>query len=427
MAKTYGTGIWDDMHYYFEGYNDHMMHASILFDGHIDEVALTKAYSQVADVLPILKSVFKFTNKKSYWQEMDAFNPADWVKIKNSENFEEEVDAFLCKKIEQGVEAQMKLLIVRGENKDAMGILLNHQVMDGACFKKTVNMLADTYTKLLSDPNYKLILVNKDRNFGQMYKDMNLATKLKVWTMFKQSSSVKDKTGFPFETMDKSKMSPRINKYRLSSEKFLQIKAYGKANGYSINDMLMACYIMSLFDILNMPKDENLELDMIIDLRRYIKDPDSLGFSNYVSTTRCTQNKLECPTLKGTLLQFKEKNTVTMANMPGHSGVSRLFLGFALFGFKKAHQVVLSNFNNPLIATSNIGIVKFNNFGSLKIEDCYMTGSIKIPPYMQLALTTFNNAITFTMAQWSTDADRKFIAKFFEIFGSYLNEMADMK
>ncbi|MFI3229845.1 MAG: condensation domain-containing protein [Bacillota bacterium] len=427
MTKTYGTGIWDDMHYYFEGYNDHMMHASMHFDGHIDEVVLTKAYSQLTAVLPILKSVFKFTDKQSYWQEMDKYNPADWIQIKNSENFEEEVDAFLCKKIEQGAEAQMKILIVRGKDKDAMGIILNHQVMDGACFKKAVNMLADTYTKLLSDPNYKLVFVDKDRSFKQIYKDMDLATKLKVWTMFQQSSSVKGKTGFPFETMDKSKMSPYINKYRLSSDKFLQIKAYGKANGYSINDMLMACYIMSLFDILNMPKDENLELDMIIDLRRYIKDPDSLGFSNYVSTTRCTQNKMECPTLKETLMQFKEKNTVTMSNMPGHSGVSRLFLGFGLFGFKKAHKVVLSNFNNPLIATSNIGIVKFNNFGALKFEDCYMTGSIKIPPYMQLALTTFNNAITFTMAQWSTDADRKFIAKFFEIFGGYLNEMADMK
>ncbi len=427
MSKIHSTGIWDNMHYFFEGYNDHMMHASLHFDSHIDEVVLTKAYGQIADVLPIIKSVFKFNSKTSYWEEMEAFNPTDWVKVKASTDQEKDVDDFLCVKIDQATEAQCKILIARSEKSDSMGILLNHQVMDGACFKKTVNMLADTYTKLLSDPNYKLVFVDKSRKFGQIYKDMNLATKLKVWTMFKQSSSVKDKTGFPFETMDKSMMRPVINKFKLDSDKFLKIKAYGKANGYSINDMLMACYIMALFDILNMPNDENLELDMIIDLRRYIKDPDNLGFSNYVSTTRCTQNKNECPTLKQTLVQFKEKNTKTMANMPGHSGVSRLFLGFGLFKFPKTHQLVLSNFNNPLVATSNIGIVKFNNFGTLKLEDCYMTGSIKIPPYMQLALTTFNNAITFTIAQWSTDNDRKVIAKFFEIFGGYLNQMVEMK
>lgn len=44
-------------------------------------------------------------------------------------------------------------------------------------------------------------------------------------------------------------------------------------------------------------------------------------------------------------------------------------------------------------------------FGDLTTEDTFITGSIKKAPYIQLALTTYNNEITFTVALYANEED----------------------
>ena len=85
--------------------------------------------------------------------------------------------------------------------------------------------------------------------------------------------------------------------------------------------------------------------------------------------------------------------------------------------------MVAAAFNNPLVAISNIGILDAKNlkFGDLTTEDTFITGSIKKAPYIQLALTTYNNEITFTVALYANEEDLLTVKKFFDNMDKYFS------
>ena len=74
-------------------------------------------------------------------------------------------------------------------------------------------------------------------------------------------------------------------------------------------------------------------------------------------------------------------------------------------------------FVNPSLALTNIGIIDKNRlvFDNVNIEDAFITGSIKYYPYFQLALTSFNDSITFTISIYGKERDRQQILNFFSL------------
>lgn len=75
-----------------------------------------------------------------------------------------------------------------------------------------------------------------------------------------------------------------------------------------------------------------------------------------------------------------------------------------------------------MIGMTNIGIIDSDRiiFGKTPIEDSLITGSIKYPPYFQLALTTYNNSITFSVNLYGSKDDMDLIQKFFVLLDNEL-------
>ena len=103
-------------------------------------------------------------------------------------------------------------------------------------------------------------------------------------------------------------------------------------------------------------------------------------------------------------------------------GLSTLNTIFKFLPFATVRKLIKRRFINPLIAITNIGIIDSEklSFGKTPIGDAFMTGSIKYPPYFQLALSSFNNTITFSINLYGSERDREFIRKFFEILDQEL-------
>ena len=75
---------------------------------------------------------------------------------------------------------------------------------------------------------------------------------------------------------------------------------------------------------------------------------------------------------------------------------------------------------------SNIGIINPMEFGfnGLTLVGAFYSGAIKYKPYMQLALTTFQNEITFTVGIRGNDKDAEIFQKFMEEIIAELKEFA---
>ena len=79
-------------------------------------------------------------------------------------------------------------------------------------------------------------------------------------------------------------------------------------------------------------------------------------------------------------------------------------------------------FKNPLIGVSNIGIIDEKRFAfdGAEVGDVYMTGSVKYPPYMQLAISTFRNTVTHTVAVYGTRKDHEMFDKMLKYYNNEL-------
>jgi NRPS condensation-like uncharacterized protein len=71
-------------------------------------------------------------------------------------------------------------------------------------------------------------------------------------------------------------------------------------------------------------------------------------------------------------------------------------------------------FINPPIAMTNIGVIDKSRliFDNIEITGAFMTGSIKYKPYFQLALTTFDDEVTFSINFHGTQQDKQRIQSF---------------
>ncbi len=67
------------------------------------------------------------------------------------------------------------------------------------------------------------------------------------------------------------------------------------------------------------------------------------------------------------------------------------------------------SYDNPPLAMSNIDIIDRSrlSFDGINITDAFMTGSIKYRPYFQLAVSTFDEQITLSVAFHGTQADQE--------------------
>ncbi|MEG1963324.1 MAG: WS/DGAT domain-containing protein [Clostridia bacterium] len=422
MKNTYKMELWDMMQSFFKDYNDHMMHAAYYFDGKMDVEALKKAVEATFKYVPVITCRFITNSYRGYWEQLDSYNINEIVTFKESKNLED-VEKFICDIIDETKGPQIKMQVIRVDGKDTLAVLFNHMVCDGAGFKKYIQMLSQFYTGYLNDKNFTpQFTVSQERSFKHFFKSFTVKEQLKLLGMGEYGQPNDKKKGFPFENVDTNTLPSRVVKHKISAETFAQMKAWGKANNATINDIIVACYIRALTDKIG---KHAMEVDCIVDLRRYLKDKEVIGFTNFVSKMICSIGEDIGADIKETVVKVHNNLEDAKNNYPGCSGLSKLRLGYSLFTYAIAKKVVRKRYNNPLVAISNIGIIPESDyvFGKLKIADAYMTGSIKRNPFIQLALTTFHNEITMTFAIYGTENDCIVAKEVLQAIDSYANQI----
>lgn len=423
MGKRMKSELWDNMQRFMAMYNDHMVHYYNKTDGEFDIDVLKLAIGKAVDLAPILKSKFVVRFTKPVWEEIDGFTVDDIFEFEEGDDSWENVEKFLVQVIDEEAGPQVRFKLFRKDGKDTFCMVINHMTFDGQAIKEWLGILAKYYTKLLKDRDFVITdYVNGDRSFGQLFKHFTFAEKLKANTRFAHGKMPDEMIGFPYSKKNRYALEPHIMRHKLSAEDFEKIKEVGKRNHMTLNDIILAVYSRSLADLI--PLDQvPLDVDCILDLRRYLPDGHTEGLTNFVTKIICPVDNYKNESIFSTIAQVNQNMAAAKGDYPGLGGLPQLRFGYWILPHPIAKKVVAAAFNNPLVAISNIGIMdaKTLKFGDLTTEDTFITGSIKKAPYIQLALTTYHSEITFTVALYANEEDLVTVKKFFDNMDKYFS------
>ena len=118
----------------------------------------------------------------------------------------------------------------------------------------------------------------------------------------------------------------------------------------------------------------------------------------------------------------KKKN---LFPFPGFNMIVKIDILFRLIPYSMLKKLFKKIFKNTTITMTNIGIIDENKllFGNMKIEDAFITPSIryKNPPSFQMAVSTFNDRMTFSINMYGSESDKNKINDFFNVFSKEIS------
>lgn len=416
--KRYKAETWDIMQFMFGKFNDHQLHCVIEFDNHIDENCLKKAVYMSTWVFPLVTCRFVEKHSPPYWESCN-FTTDDFVKIVETENVHEEIEKCIVQKTYTFKGPQLKINIIRSNTYDCLCIIINHMLCDAAGFKDYLYIVSSIYSNLKSNPAYTPNFQISSRSVKQVLDNFGDLDKVKIFFSSSQLSKYK---GDVYFTLEGDNNSSFIVIHKITENRFKFIKKYAEETKTTINDIVLAAYIRALHKELHC---SHIALPCPVDLRRYIPERKAEGICNLTSNMVCDIGKDIGKDYKETLLKVKKSMEHEKKSFSCLKGPMMLEIIFSILPYKFAKSLVSKTFHNPPIAMTNIGIIdeKRLSFYGTKIKDAYITGSIKYKPYFQVALTTFNNKMTFSINFYGTQKDKEKIHSFLQTLDDELPKL----
>lgn len=425
--------MWDRMQHVMERYNDHMIHGYFRYDGQFDIGVLRKAVALFIDKVPVLRSVYKAHFFDAYWRVVENPDMEKIVQFEEVTDADAAAHAFLTRKIDECKETQLYIKIFRQDGKDTFAILFNHMCMDGGDFKEMMAVLSALYNDILAGGDGSSVNIKTGtRSERQLFREFSKEENEKYSKLLSYSKKQKDKIKFPYSDMKRKNLKPAIMLAKLGKEEMAAAKAAGKARGITVNTMLFTCFFRAVHRLIDIGKDQALGVPCMVDLRtRYISSGKSEGFCNLTSMVVPNIGSDIGETLLDTAALLSESfaELFKKDNFPGLHGLILLDKVFEIAPYKIAKFLIGTFFKNPLIGISNIGIIdeKGVTFGGMAPVDAWMTGSIKYPPYIQLSTTTYRGEMTFQIASYVNDEDKKTVDKFYGYLLDEFRQFAELK
>ena len=422
MKKRLKAEMWDKMQYLFRNYYDRMMHCVLFYDGPVDEDALKRALEFQISEGPVLHSRYHNNFVKPYWTVMD-WKLEDAFTATDTDDIQAAATAFLEQRIPIESNVQIRIGLFRQGTRRALAFVVNHMCFDGGDLKYFVTQLARNYSVLVKGEG-ELAIKRGTRAYDAVYSGMSEEDRKKAKSLYRNISEVKSKHVFPL-TEKRAEDVNRIIKRKLSAEKFAELRAAGKKHGFTVNDLLLAVYIRSLRDIGVFKEGEALTVPCMVDLRRHMKEGGAeTGLTNHtgfmtVTVTGAGKDMREALDIVAAAMAANKKDRFL-----GLYSLPLLHLAYAVFPHFLSEIAIRLGYDNPLIGMSNIGSIKPAEYalGDTLPYDGFYTGAVKGKPYMQLALTTFEGEVTFTIAITGNEDDVRIAENFFDVFEKNVDE-----
>ncbi len=415
--------LWDKMHYLFRDFNDRMVHLELCYDFVPDIDALKKVIICFFEKAPVFHSSFSDNFLSPYWTVHD-YDMDEVLTVEYTDEPQKRADEFLVQYIPPESELQMKFALFVSGEKSILCIVENHMCMDGGDFKYFIKSLCGAYTRLVEEGESPVNLRTGTRSFDKVYDDYGYVEKRMAKNLYKNVCA-KDTHRFPLTPVS-IRDEPFIVRRKIDSDTFLRLKAVGKKRGATVNDMLLASYFFSLYELAGFNENESVTVSCAVDLRRHIHDLSDEGMTNHTAFMQCSVPRRGRDIFE--TLDFAVQSSEKFKNdkFMGLYGLPLLNLGYSILPHALSEEIIKIGYSNPLIAMSNIGILDCAALALCGHEptDGFMTGAVKYKPYALLSATTMRNVVTLSMCVKGNAKDRAITEKFFDIMEKNINTLA---
>ena len=427
LPKRIPAEICDRIQFFLRSNADQQMRFVIYLGQNIDVAVLRKAFRLTILSEPIFSYTYKEEKNQVYWQKQEAIDSTTLIDlVDNVKDVADEVNHFLTLTISPFDFPIVKARIIRAGKKDVLCINMNHTPTDGAGLKEFVKILACNYSKLILNPDYTCAAnIKGDRSIKQVTNSFTLSQKIQF---LKQGFKKPGKASTWAFNWNKS-VDDNQNQFvttRMSSEIFDKIKAFGKLNKATLNDLILAAFIRAF---LTTGPDNSITSKPIIvpvDLRKYIKPRHNSAICSLTGSLICNIGVDTGLTFKDTLEKVcKEMKYKKEIHAEMHMLAPQLMLA-KLVPYAKLKEKTMQHKMPPIPLVTNVGIISPSdiNFGGIHIDYSYITGAICYGNYFCMGYSSFNKEITFSIGFTGSNLQIQKVKMFLDSFKAELEKIS---
>ncbi len=420
MERRLTAELWDKMHYLFRDFNDRMVHVELNYDFVPDIDVLRKVIICAFEKVPVLHSKFMDNNFSTHWQVM-PYNINDIFEVSYPEDIREAADGFLTQYIPPESHIQMKVALFIKDGKSTLCFIENHMCMDGGDLKYFLESFCKNYNRYIDEGVSPIEYRTGSRSYDDVYSGFSKTETGVAQRLFKNINA-RDDHKFPL-TENNIRDASFIARKKFSEEKLPLLKAKGKELGATINELILASYFYSVYELAGYPESDKVMISNAIDLRRHMDSVEDKGFTNHTSWMQCAIPERGRDIFETVKYVVLSSNRFKKDKFMGLYGLPLLNFGYNILPHAASEEIIKIGYSNPLMAMSNIGILRPE---SLVLEgnepcDAFMSGAVKYKPFACLTVTSYKNVITLSMCVRGNDEDKKTVNKFFELMEKNIN------
>lgn len=389
------TGL-DRVNYLFKfGASNIQIQAVIAFDQDLDTDVLKKAVRLSLDAEPILRCQFIENDKQPYWQPFENPDEIQWFEFVQNDSRPAAIEQFL--KSPFYCEGQMlSVQLIRAKDNDTLCVKICHACSDAGGLKAYLQLLAEIYSSLLKDPQYKPE-PNRKRRLDQKSYFEALGIKDPLALLDPKAQALPATWAFPYHGVESKEIHNSMR--RFAGDSFERIIAFGKSHAVTINTIILTTFFRGMFQLVKPPAGDDREICVTMDLRGSFKTDPSQDICNLsVVMTPRTYRVEEEPfaetlqrvsksinELKHSQVELSRAVIIEAQGAMDYSQLRTLFQA-AIPQFIETGKV------SPTL--TNMGIINPLQFGQIPAGDAYLVPPTIYVPGFLLGVSTYNRTLT---------------------------------
>ena len=418
--KLLGAGMYDKMNHMCRSYMDRTARFALYYDSIPDIEVLKKVFICLFEKAPIFHSKFWDNHIVPCWIVSD-YHIDEVFQVIETDDIDKSVYDYSIKSVDVKCNVQMKICLFVKDGKCALCFRWNHMVMDGGGFKQMMKDITDNYHRFRKGETDKLTFRTGTRRYDRVYEDMEHGKQAKK--LFKKVF-IKDSHKLPYtQKSDSDKIF--INKRTLPGVTVGAMLKAGKECGGTFNDVFVSAYLRAVYRLTECDKNESLTISCAMDLRRYIKDIDSIGYTNHTNFMPCSVSKMG-ESIYDTIKELSANTKAIKADeFNGLYGLPLLNVGYCTMIYLQAELVVKANYYNADFQVSNIGTIggEFYSFDGNNVTDAFIVGSAKWKPTTAVSLYTVDGKLVYIQPLKGNEEDKAISDKLFDLIEEELRSL----
>ena len=271
----------DIFNIYFDKIYEPTMHLCFSLDGRIDEERFRSAFMLALGSDPYLSSRYVEEDGVAYWERIprEKYEKAFvFHTVKEGEQVPPDVPPGFVD-VYSGPPAAAAIFRANREGKgDVVTVSIHHGCSDVRGLIDLASFIFTVYRKLGEDPGF----VPESRGWydRDAKKILEKFSEEDIKTEAGKEKRIVDRWAFPFEYRGHG--TPRYAFRIFPEERLSAVKEFGKRYGATVNDVLIAAYILALIEIRDDPSDRNNLRGVLssADMRRHLGETGEYSVEN---------------------------------------------------------------------------------------------------------------------------------------------------